>query len=249
VNYQKSLTEHRTPEILAKFKAAERAQIQAEKDAYVDPEKAEEARLLGTEKFKEGDWPGAVEAYTELTKRAPDDPRGYSNRAAALIKLLAFPEAVQDCDRAISKDPKFIKAYLRKAQALFGMKDDNKCLDVCAEAMQHDEGGKNQREIEAQQQKALEAQFSARAGETEEQTAERIQRDPEIMALLSDPVLQSILQQAKNDPAALNEHVKNPAIRTKIQKLVRVWKAEDAAKSHANSISTQIAAGVIRLGR
>jgi stress-induced-phosphoprotein 1 len=182
-NYQKSLTEHRTPEVLAKFKVAEKAKIVAEKNAYVDPEKGEEARQLGAEKFKEADWPGAVEAYTEMTKRLPDDPRGYSNRAVALIKLLAFPEAVRDCDEAIKRDPKFIRAYLRKAQALFGMKEYNKCLDVCQEAMEHDEGGKNKREIEQQQQKALEAQYSARAGETEEQTAERIQRDPDIMGV------------------------------------------------------------------
>lgn len=180
INYQKSLTEHRTPEILAKFKAAEKAQIKAEKDSYVDPEKAEEARLLGAEKFKNADWPGAVDAYTELTKRAPDDPRGYSNRAAALIKLLAFPTAIQDCDEAIKRDPTFIKAYLRKAQALFGMKEYNKCLDICTEAMEHDEGGKNAREIEQQQQKALEAMYAARSGETEEETSARIQRDPEI---------------------------------------------------------------------
>jgi stress-induced-phosphoprotein 1 len=180
VNYQKSLTEHRTPDILAKFKAAEKAQIKAEKDAYVDPEKAEEARLLGAERFKNADWPGAVEAYTELTKRAPDDPRGYSNRAAALIKLLAFPTAIQDCDEAIRRDPSFIKAYLRKAQALFGMKEYNKCLDVCTEAMEHDTEGKNVREIEQQQQKALEAMYKAREGETEEETSSRIQRDPEI---------------------------------------------------------------------
>jgi stress-induced-phosphoprotein 1 len=180
INYQKSLTEHRTPEVLAKFKAAEKAQIKAGKDAYVDPEKAEEARALGAEKFKNADWPGAVDAYTELTKRAPDDPRGYSNRAAALIKLLAFPTAILDCDEAIKRDPKFIKAYLRKAQALFGMKEYNKCLDVCTEASEHDEGGKNAREIEQQQQKALDAMYAARQGETEEETSARIQRDPEI---------------------------------------------------------------------
>ncbi|RVX65901.1 hypothetical protein B0A52_10265 [Exophiala mesophila] len=229
INYQKSLTEHRTPDILAKLKAAEKAHIKAEKDAYIDPVKAEEARALGAEKFKAADWPAAVEAYTELTKRAPEDPRGYSNRAAALIKLLAFPTAIQDCDEAIKRDPKFIKAYLRKAQALFGMKEYNKCLDVCTEASEHDEGGKNAWEIEQQQQKALEAMYSSRQGETEEETSARIQKDPEIMQILSDPVMQSILQQAKGDPAALNEHMKNPGIRAKVQKLV--------------------AAGVIRVGR
>lgn len=220
LNYQKSLTEHRTPEILNKLRAAEKAQIKAEKDAYVNPEEADKARELGNQKFKEADWPGAVEAYSEMTKRAPEDPRGYSNRAAALIKLMTFPGAVSDCDTAIQKDPKFIRAYLRKAQALFAMKDYNKCIDVCAEATAHDEGGKNAREIEQQSQKALQAQFSGREGETEEQTMERIQRDPDIMTILQDPIMQSILQQAKSDPAALQEHMKNADIRSKIQKLV-----------------------------
>jgi stress-induced-phosphoprotein 1 len=219
-NYQKSLTEHRTPEILNKFKATEKAQIKAEKDAYLSPEEADKARELGNQKFKESDWPGAVEAYTEMIKRDPEDPRGYSNRAAALIKLIAFPGAVQDCDEAIKRDPNFIRAYLRKAQALYGMKEYNKCLDTCAEAHDHDEAGKNYREIEQQQQKAMEAQFSSRVGETEEQTSERIQRDPEIMAILQDPVMQSILQQAKDNPAALNDHMKNAGIRMKIQKLI-----------------------------
>lgn len=49
------------------------------------------------------------------------------------------------------------------------------------------------------------------------------------MAILQDPVMQSILQQAKQDPAALQEHMRNPGIQMKIQKLV--------------------AAGVIRMGR
>jgi len=40
--------------------------------------------------------------------------------------------------------------------------------------------------------------------------------------------MQSILQQAKSDPAALREHMKNPGVNTKIKKLM--------------------AAGVIRVG-
>lgn len=188
VNYQKSLTEHRTPDILNKLRAAEKAKIKQEKESYINPEEAEKARELGNQKFKEADWPGAVEAYSEMTRRAPDDPRGYSNRAAALIKLMTFPGAVQDCDEAIKMDANFIRAYLRKAQAYFAMKEYNKCLDVCTEATEHDAGGANAREIEQQQQKALQAQYSAREGETEEQTMERIQRDPEVRDSIPSPV-------------------------------------------------------------
>lgn len=192
-NYQSSLTEHRTPDVLAKLRAAEKAKIKAEKDAYLDPEKAEAARELGNEKFKAADWPAAVEAYTEMTKRAPTDPRGFSNRAACLIKLLSFPAAVQDCDEAIKLDVKFIRAYLRKAQAYFAMREHNKCIDVCIEASQHDEGGKNAREIQQQQEKAIQAQYSSRVGETEEQTMERIQKDPEVCFASSSYFMRNVL--------------------------------------------------------
>ena len=145
-----------------------------------------------------------------------------------MIKLLTFPAAVDDCNTAITKDENFIRAYLRKAQALFAMREHSKVIDVCNEAMAHDKDGKNAREIEQQMQKAIQAQYSARDGETEEETMERIQRDPEILSILQDPIMQSILQQAKGDPAALQEHMKNPDVRTKVQKLM--------------------AAGVIRVG-
>ncbi|CAI7663717.1 unnamed protein product [Penicillium pancosmium] len=227
-SYNKSLMEHRTPEALTKMRAAEKTRDTNEKNSYMDPAKAEEARELGQKKFQEADWPGAVDAFTEMTKRAPSDPRGYSNRAAALVKLMAFPQAVTDCDEAIKRDPKFFRAYMRKGQALVAMKEFNRALDTFTEAAEKDDGS-HAREIEQQQQKCLDAQFSARAGETEQQTSERIQNDPEIMSILQDPVMQSILQQAKSDPAALQEHMKNPQVRISVQKLM--------------------AAGVIRMGR
>ena len=37
---------------------------------------------------------------------------------------------------------------------------------------------------------------------------------------MSDPIMQSILQQAQSNPQALQDHMKNPSIRQKIMKLV-----------------------------
>ncbi|KAI1163218.1 hypothetical protein F5B18DRAFT_620953 [Nemania serpens] len=231
-NYQKSVTEHRIPDTVNKLRAAERKKIEAAKQAYIDPAKAEEAREEGNKKFKEQDFPGAVAAYSEMVKRAPDDPRGYSNRAAAFVKLFEFPSALDDCNAAIKKDPKFIRAYIRKAQIYFGMRKYSECIDACNEASEIDNAhynGANAREIDQQQQKALQAMYAGRENETEEQTRERLMNDPELVGIMQDPVMQSILQQAQSDPAALQEHMRNPAVASNIRKLV--------------------AAGVIRVGR
>jgi len=226
--YQRSLTEHRTPETLQKLRIVEKIQSDRDRLSYIDPEKAEEAREAGNAYFKSADWPEAVKSYTEMIKRAPEDPRGYTNRAAALTKLMSFPEAVKDCDEAIKRDPGFMRAYIRKAQACFAMREYNKCLEACNAATEADTENKHTREIEELTRKAMQTMYSAREGETEEQTMERIQKDPEIVSIISDPVMQSILQQAKRDPAALTEHMKNPVVRGKVQKLM--------------------AAGIIRLG-
>ncbi|KAF3925180.1 hypothetical protein ABW20_dc0102594 [Dactylellina cionopaga] len=228
-HFQRSLTEHRTPDILTKLRAAEKIKDKSEKEAYFSPEKAEEARLEGNEKFKNADWPGAVEAYTEMVKRAPKDARGYTNRAAALQKLMSFPSSIDDCRKAIELDPGFMRAHIRLAQGYYGLKEYNKVLDALAEATAADKDMKHTREIEELSQKTMGTMYNAHENETEEQARERIQRDPEIVSIISDPIMQTILNQAKSDPMALQEHMRNPTVRTKIQKL--------------------IAAGVIRMGR
>lgn len=105
--YEKSLTEHRTPEILTKLRDTEKLKAQREKEAYYDSDLADKARELGNELYKNNDWPGAVQHYTEAIKRNDKDPRSYSNRAACYLKLLALNEALKDAQRCIELDPSF----------------------------------------------------------------------------------------------------------------------------------------------
>lgn len=107
--FNKSLTEHRTPDILTKLKEVEKAKAEAERLAYINPELSAQAREEGNVKFKAGDFAGAVKDYTESIKRDPGDARGYNNRAAAYMKLVAFPEALKDTEQAIKTDPNFGK--------------------------------------------------------------------------------------------------------------------------------------------
>jgi stress-induced-phosphoprotein 1 len=107
--FEKSLTEHRTPDILNKLKDVERAKAAADRAAYIDPAQSAVAREEGNRLFKEGDFAGAVKSYTESIKRDPSDARGYNNRALAYTKLVALPEALKDAEEAIHVDPSFGK--------------------------------------------------------------------------------------------------------------------------------------------
>lgn len=222
--FEKSLTEHRTPEILGKLRQTEKEKKERASRAYIDPAKAEEERNRGNMLYKEGDFPGSVSAYTESIKRNPADPRGYTNRASAYTKLAALPEALKDTEEAIKADPKFVKAYIRKSNVLFSMKDYTKAIEAAQQASDVDseaEGGaKHTQEIQAQLNKCMHALYAQRSNESDEQTLERAMRDPEVASIMQDPVMQSILQQAQSNPAALQDHMKNAGIRAKIQKLI-----------------------------
>lgn len=88
------------------------------------------------------------------------------------------------------------------------------------QASDADEEHKHTREIEDQLQKISMQMYETRAGESEEETLQRAMRDPEVASIMQDPVIQQILQQAQNEPRALMDHMKNPIVREKINKLV-----------------------------
>ncbi|KAJ7067943.1 activator of Hsp70 and Hsp90 chaperone [Mycena amicta] len=218
--YQKSLSEHRTPDVLNKLRDAERVKTESDRAAYIDPAKSAVAREEGNVQFKGGDFASAVKSYTESIKRDPSDARGYNNRAAAYMKLVAFPEALKDVNDAIKVDPDFTKAYVRKSTILFSMREYTKAIEAVQEARNNDKDHKHTREIAEQEMKCQQALYSQRGEETQEQTLERAMRDPEVAEIMSDPVMQQILQQAQGNPGALQDHMQNPMIAKKIGKLV-----------------------------
>jgi len=200
---EKSLAEHRTPDILDKLRQIEKEKADADRKAYIDPTISAEEREKGNSLFKAGDFAGAVKAYTEAIKRDPSDPRSYNNRATAYTKLVALPEALKDAETAIELDPKFVKAHIRKATVLFSMKDYAKAMEAASQASDADSEKKHTAEIDGLVMKINVTLSNERAGETEEQTLQRAMRDPEITAIMTDPVMQSILQQAQGKSCCL----------------------------------------------
>lgn len=93
-------------------------QAAADVDNSNDPNcnSVEEKRLLANEKYKAGNYLQAIELYgqaiDELSggKNAADTLTTlYGNRAAAYLMLREYSQAVSDCQKAISLDPKFLK--------------------------------------------------------------------------------------------------------------------------------------------
>lgn len=208
--YNHSLSEHRNPDILKKKQQVEKEIKEEEMLAYINPEEAEKEKNLGNEAFKKGDFPSAMKHYNEAIKRNPNDAKLFRNRALCYSKLMEFQLALNDCDQAIKLDPTFVKAYIQKGSILVLMKDQGKAMSAYAKAI----------ELDPDCQEAIEGYRSCAMTSDPEEIRKRAMQDPEVQQILSDPAMRLILEQMQTDRQAAQDHLKNPAIKAKIQKLI-----------------------------
>jgi stress-induced-phosphoprotein 1 len=211
--FESSLAESRDDDIVKKIKKINAEIKEEERKALLNPELAEEQRLEGNTLFKNADFPGAIKQYTESILRNPNDARVFSNRAACYTKLAEFGLALKDVDESIRIDPKFLKAYLRKANIHWLLKETSRAKEAFLKAQ----------ELDPYCQEARDGLVKCRdvnSNLTQEEKKDQAMQDPEIQGILQDPAMRMILEQMQENPSAAAEHLKNPHIREKIQKLV-----------------------------
>ena len=85
-------------------------------------EQAREAKDRGNEHFKAGRLPEALECYSEAIETAavtesPEVAVFFANRAAVFSKTGKHQAVCDDCDAALARQPDYVKALMRRAQA------------------------------------------------------------------------------------------------------------------------------------
>jgi stress-induced-phosphoprotein 1 len=121
---------------------------------------------------------------------------------------------------AISLDPSFVKAYIRKAALLLLKREYSEVMAVCDLADSKDADRKHCKEIMEMRNKARMEQYKNTANLSEDEVREKAMRDPQVQKILSDPAMQAILQQMQADPRAAADHLKNPVVAAKIRTLI-----------------------------
>lgn len=210
--YEKSLSEHRTVDVKTLLSEVEKMIKDEERRSYIDPAKAEEAKNKGNELFRQSDFSSALKHYSEAIQRNPDDAKLYSNRAACYTKLAAFDLGLKDCETCVKLDPKFIKGWIRMGKILQVMQQSSKALNSYQKAL----------ELDPQNAEALEGYraCSMSVHSNPEEVWKKAMADPEVQGILKDPAMRMILEQMQSDPKAVQEHLRNPQIASKIQKLL-----------------------------
>eukprot|EP01133_Synstelium_polycarpum_P015856 gene15856-18842_t len=224
--YNSAIVEDKNAETMANLNRAEKLKKERDEKSYINPELSAAAKAQGNEHFKKGEFPEAIKAFEEAIRRNPSDHTIYSNRSACYAKLGEYLLAIKDADKVIEMAPTFIKGYIRKATGCFAMREFQRVLEVCDQGLRIEE---NNSELVDWSRKAVFALNKQQDSMTDEERLEAASKNPEIAAILQDPIMNQILKDMQGNPAAIQEHLKNPGVRAKFDKLV--------------------AAGIVKLGR
>ncbi|KAK6477645.1 stress-induced-phosphoprotein 1 [Huso huso] len=191
-SFNKSLTEHRTPE-------AERILKDQERLAYINPELALEEKNKGNDFFQRGDYPQAMKHYSEAIKRNPGCVCEQPSRCV-LLEFQCTLWGTPVCSLTLLSSLS-VKGYTRKAGALEAMKDFTKATEAYQKALELDS---NSKEAIEGSRRCMLAQYQ-RNDDTPEEVKKRAMGDPEVQQIMSDPAMRLILEQMQKDPQALSE--------------------------------------------
>jgi len=131
-----------------------------------------------------------------------------------------FNGAKTQIEKALELDPKYVKAWVRKGDLEVMVKEQHKALDSYKRGLELDPDNAACKEG---LRKATYQINMANANMTEDEKkarAERAMSDPQIQAILNDPVINQVLKDFAENPDAAQQAMRDPIVRAKIEKLV-----------------------------
>jgi len=185
--------------------------------AYLDDDKAEEAKQRGNEYFRAKEYPAAVQEYEEAVKRAPKNAAIRNNLAAALCKIMDFNGAKREIEVALDLDPKYVKAWARKGDIEVLMKENHRAMESYKKGLELDPSNAACKEGLRKVSSMVGSNMSE---EEKQERAAHAMADPEIQAILQDPVVRQVLQDFNDNPQAAQQAMRDPGMRAKIEKLI-----------------------------
>lgn len=204
--HEETLAEHRMPQ---NKKAEVVSTLKVSGDVmYKDAALAEVEKTNGNQRFKASDFEGATKHYTEAIRRNPMDSQILLNRAVCYCRLLSFELALMDLEHCIQLDKNFLKAHIRKGKVLQAMGIYNQAKHVFEEALK----------LNPSSDEALEGQRQC----SQLLTGKSPLEDPEVKQIMEDSNMQEVLKQIQKKPNCIVEHMQNPDIANKINKLNEV---------------------------
>lgn len=216
--FESALVEKYDRKIELKLQKTRQDKKTKDAELYLDEEKSLQHRELGNKAFQDGRWSDAIAEYSEAIRRNPKDHRCYSNRSACFSKLMEWGKALEDAEKTIELDPSFVKGYLRKARVEQFLKKYHKALETYKTGLEMCPDSDDLKQGMNEVRMAI--SMANYSGEVDEERQKRALQDPEIQAILQDPMLQRALQSMQEDPVAAQKLLADPSIRSKVETLV-----------------------------
>jgi stress-induced-phosphoprotein 1 len=184
---------------------------------YINPELGLAAKEKGNAAFRDGDFPTAIREYEEAIKRDPTNAPYNNNLAAAFLKVGLFNDAKRHVEKSIELDKNYVKAWAKKGDIEFFMKEYHKSLES------YKMGLSLEPDNSLCKQGLSKTIAKINEASSDDMDAERVahaRADPDIQAILQDPMIQQVLRDFQENPQHANKAMSDPGVRAKIEKLI-----------------------------
>ena len=188
-----------------------------EREQYVNPEIGLEAKERGNKAFREADFATAIAEYEDAVKRDPTNAPYRNNLAAAYLKMGIFNDAKREVEKALEIDRNYVKAWAKKGDIELFMKEYHKAMDSYRAGLQIEPDNQL---CKAGMRSVTEKINAGNDGKVDQERAAHAMADPEIQAILQDPVIRTVLSDMQDNPKYAQTAMADPSVRAKIEKLI-----------------------------